>query len=384
MASMRCGWMSAGAALGAAVLCAAAARACDVPVFRYALERWEPSLYEVLIFHRGELAPEQKKVADWLTKCAAGQEPPCNMDVRTVDVDGNMPPVVAELWKSQKAPALPWVVACYPLRYGPPVPAWTGLLTAENARALVDSPARREVARRIVQGDSAVWVLLESGNAEKDDAAAKLLAGELKELEKTLELPVPQGAMFPGAEPDDAPPAPALKIAFSVVRVSRKDLAERAFLQMLLNTEEDLRTQYASEPMAFTFFGRGRAMLALVGKGINKGNIGEVCEFLIGQCSCLVKEQNPGLDVLFSADWSAAFEEQEYTAPPLPDLIAPAAAESSPAPAEPDDSAPSAQARVEAERGGGLLLRTTLIALACVVLVTAVLVVWVSRRPSRG
>ena len=42
-------------------------------------------------------------------------------------------------------------------------------------------------------------------------------------------------------------------------------------LQMLLNTEDDLKTM--KEPMAIPVFGRGRALYALVGKGINEETI---------------------------------------------------------------------------------------------------------------
>ena len=37
------------------------AEACSVPVFRYALERWKASPYEVLVYHRGKLAGQDKK-----------------------------------------------------------------------------------------------------------------------------------------------------------------------------------------------------------------------------------------------------------------------------------------------------------------------------------
>ena len=39
----------------ALVLVAVVAEACSVPVFRYALERWQADPYEVFVFHRGPL-----------------------------------------------------------------------------------------------------------------------------------------------------------------------------------------------------------------------------------------------------------------------------------------------------------------------------------------
>ncbi len=362
------------------------AAACDVPVFRYALERWPPSYYGLVVFHRGGLAEGPKKVADWLKQCGNSEETPCNVDVYLADVDDpNLPEAVTELRKQQKDLALPWMVACYPRRWGPLLPAWAGPVTAANAKALVDSPVRQEIARRIVAGETAVWVLLEGGDKAKDDAAEKLVQSELKELSTELRLPIPAAALYPGADEDELPPGPPLKIAFSTLRLSPKDPNERLLVELLLNTEEDLRTDYASDPKVFAFFGRGRSMLALVGEGINEDNVAAVCEFLVGRCSCQVKEQNPGVDMIFAVDWLAGFEEEGYTAPPLPDLIVPVAATSAPAAAMAARAElPAGPLAVQPPVGGGLLLQTTLIALGCIGLAAAVLVVWFTRRPSRS
>jgi hypothetical protein len=70
---------------------------------------------------------------------------------------------------------------------------------------------------------------------------------------------------------------------------------------MLLSTEPDL--PFIKAPMAFPVFGRGRVLYALVGKGIKKKLIEETCNSVIGWCSCTIKEDNPGADLLFAADW---------------------------------------------------------------------------------
>ena len=355
------------------------ADACNIPVFRYALERWEPHVYEVVVFHRQELSAGQREAMDWLSKCAAGRDVPCNIDVRLVKVTDKMDRDLAAVYKSQEGEALPRLVARFPQRLGPAAIAWSGPLTLEAAKALVDSPVRRKVVAGIVKGESAVWILLESGDKAKDDAAATLLERQFAELEKTLELP-------PSPAPEDEPteePAGTLplKVAFSLVRLSRKSPAEAPFVHMLMKTEDDLVKEYASQPMTFAVFGQGRAMWALVGKGISKSNIADVCAFLVGRCSCQVKDMNPGVDLLVMADWHAGLAGTTPATAVLPDVIAPAMAASAPA------SAPAsvvAEAGAAAYAGGGGLLRNTLLAFGCIVLVVAVLVVWVSRRPSRG
>ncbi len=373
-------WLGAAAA-SCIWLAAVPAEACNVPVFRYALERWQPHIYEAFVFHKEELSAADREVVDWLTKHAASQEVPCNIDVRSVNVAAKMDKYAAAVNKTQAGKALPRLVVCYPRRFGPPVIAWSGPLTAEAARAVVDSPMRRKVAQAIIKGETAVWVLLESGNKAKDDAAAKLMEDRFAELEKLIELP-PQPPLYPGEPEDAADQGLPLKVAFSLVRLSRKGPAEKAFVQMLLNTEDDLASEYASEPMAFAVFGQGRAMWALVGKGINEENVTDVCAFLVGRCSCQVKDMNPGVDMLFTADWYAGLEGREPATAVLPNVIVPPAAATAPAPAVRANIERSLARNVDA--GGGTLLRNILIAFGCMVLAAAALVVWVSRRPARN
>ena len=100
-----------------------------------------------------------------------------------------------------------------------------------------------------------------------------------------------------------------LKLSFSVVTLRAGDAAEKAFRETLLNSEDDLK-ELEHEPMAFPVFGRGRALNALVGKGINADMIDEASAFLSGPCSCQVKRQNPGFDLLTSVDWDQLLENQ--------------------------------------------------------------------------
>src|SRR4029079_4459630 len=131
------------------------------------------------------------------------------------------------------------------------------------------SPLRREVQKRLLAGESAVFVLLESGQADKDNAAAERLTRQLKKLEGELKLPEAADEIARAILENKN--APELKIAFSVVRLSRQDVAERVFIETLINTEADLRKY--QEPMVFPIFGRGRVFDALVGRGITDDNI---------------------------------------------------------------------------------------------------------------
>jgi len=108
-----------------------------------------------------------------------------------------------------------------------------------------------------------------------------------------------------------------MKIAFSIVSISRETEAEKGFVGMLLGTEADLKD--FKEPIVFPVFGRGRVLCALVGKGINEENMWDIGGFLCGPCACQVKAQNPGTDMLLAAAWDASIDVQE-----VPDIELPA------------------------------------------------------------
>jgi len=71
----------------------------------------------------------------------------------------------------------------------------------------------------------------------------------------------------------------------------------------------------AAEPIVFPVFGRGRALFALVGEGINSDNLREAIAFITGPCGCEIKMMNPGVDLLMSVNWDASvmqFYEEFY------------------------------------------------------------------------
>lgn len=291
--------------LAALVLAPTPARACNIPVFRYALDRWPSDPYRLTVFHRGPLAGEHRHALKALEEHADADNPPVVLELVDLAKNANG----TEGVPAPKAGAeLPHLVVQYPAATRINVPIWSGTLKPDVSAALLDSPARRELARRILNGDSAVWLLLASGDAAKDDAAEKLLRAEVQKLEKELKLPVLTAAPEDKLR-DDRP----LKLAFSVLRVGRNDPAEEMLVRMLLHTEEDLPR--LSDPMVFTAFGRGRVMPALVGAGITRENIREAAAFLVGPCSCELKRDNPGVDLLLTSDWGKA---PAPATPPVP------------------------------------------------------------------
>src|SRR6266542_4869664 len=174
--------------LGALLLCAWPLAACNVPVFRYALERWSPRPYEVVVFHKGPLAAKDKEAVQALERHASG-EGSANLDIELVDLDREPDERASNLVAAQEKPVLPWMVVRAQGVEKKRVTVWAGRLSAESVNGLVDSPLRREVVKRILAGETAVWILLESGDRAQDDAAADRLQTELRRVTPTLKLP---------------------------------------------------------------------------------------------------------------------------------------------------------------------------------------------------
>ena len=273
--------------------------ACSIPVFRYALERWSADDYEVIVFYQDNLSIEEQTMVDKLRKASSNSNSRVNIIVKTVNLSESPDEAIRKLWEAQSASELPWMVVRYPRFSRVLEDAWSGHFTVAAVEMLLDSPTRKEIARHILEGESAVWVLLESGIQQQDEAAAHLLETQLKKMEETLEISVPEEDVIVDMAYTQVNSDPRVK--FSMVRLSRNDPSEQIFVQMLLHTELDLKT--ILKPMAFPIFGRGRVLYALVGDGINEDNIEMACSFLVGWCSCEVKELNPGVDLLMSVNW---------------------------------------------------------------------------------
>jgi hypothetical protein len=293
-------WIALAVGLGAALECSV--HACSTPVFRYALERWDPAPYPLLVFHRGPLTPAALEALKSLE--LPGR--PANVEVTPVEVSGNLLPAVRQIWERHTNAPLPWAVLRYPASEAETADAWAGPLHAPTLAQLVDSPVRREILRRLSVGDAAVWVLLECGQAADDQAAAKLLEAELKKASRTIELP---------PDPDtDQTNVVALKAVFSLLRVPRQTPEEELFIRTLLAVDPGLSAR--SNAITVPVFGRGRAMCALPSSQLNPQVIQEMAAFVTGPCSCEVKDLNPGVDMLMAADWPTVVSGPRLSDPP--------------------------------------------------------------------
>jgi len=274
---------------------APALRPCDVPVFRYALERWPVETYEVALYHQRPLSGRESEAVETLRSHSRQFLTYSNFTFREIDLTLQPELKPQALQISSETSGLPYLVVYYPGYLGEKRIIWSGPLSSNSVRGIIDSPTRREIAGRILGGETGVWVLLESGDRAKDNAAESTIKETLTVMEKKLKLP----DAVTGAAPKGAPD---LRIDFSLVRLSRSDPQEEFLVRMLARSESDLE-QYQSQPMAFPVYGRGRVLYALVSQGITRDNVAEACVFLAGPCACEIKDSNPGTDLLILADW---------------------------------------------------------------------------------
>lgn len=295
--------------------------ATDVPVFRYALERWDPSPHGVeLALAPGPLAAVQRELSAL----------PAPMDVTVAATDAATPRITMRMPHGRV-----WFDG--PLRPG---------LVA----ALADSAARRDLVGALVGGASLVWILVDDGSAGVDAAEARLRT-RLAYLSSIMELPSPVEGAFHSERRLDLPHIP-VRIDFRIQRVRRDDPAEAHFLAQL-----DAVGEAASAPAhVVPVFGRGRALDRLSLATLDDSSIDDICQFVLGACSCQVKDLNPGEDLLIAVDWydrllegleahhAAEAAMESATAQPAPAAAQPEtvliSAASRPAPPEPARSVP--------------------------------------------
>ncbi len=352
--------------------------ACSVPVFRYALERWAPDPYQLVVYRTAELTPEEKAVVDQLRKLEDLEMTGPALIVHELDVTGEIPEELQAIWAGQKEKIteFPKMQLYYPPIYRIIEPVWTGGVTEENRKLLIESEARRELARHLVKGESAVWLFMPGGDEKADAERLAELKKTLADAEKELKLPHeldPNDSEYDMGMSEEI----ELKIAFSVIEIDRKT-EEKLLVDILRPFDEKLFKH--DKPVAVPVFGQGRALVAYIGDEITKENILDAATFLTGACSCQVKAQNPGLDLFVPIDWGSFITGMIGVDEGLPPLSVPTVA----APVEQTKPAPSVdtvvleEAESESALTGGIV--KLLIVFAVFVVIGSVVAVIKNRK----
>ena len=289
--------------------------ACEIPVFRYALERWNADPYRLQVYvPSGQSLSDvdQKRIDSFvLESFKSGGD--ANFSIEELEKDHSK--VTYEL--------------LYPLKSGIIRPVISGDLKDLKSKLILSSPSRSKLEKFILSGKSIVWVIIPSDDPVKSEdfkkalkarvskalSSVKLSDGIIKkentkneklskeELENILHSQIP------------------LELSFELIEIDRNDQRESVFIDMLLRQNPQLMDYKGS--IAFPVFGRGRVLDGVT--DVNNGELEELTVYLSSHCSCTVKEENPGIDLLMVVPWADYVAESQLqfrdVLPPLSGLV---------------------------------------------------------------
>jgi hypothetical protein len=259
--------------------------ACTIPVFRYALDRWEADKFHLVL---PASVAQDTVIQDLLRPLRANGK--ANLDI-TISRDSLA--TTAELRSSRDSGQI----------------IWSGALEKNSLEALLDSPARRKLVERALAGDSVVWVIADSGSPQ-DTVEIERIEQRLKFLEQVAALPIQD----PNDPDSQLGPGPPLRLKFATLRLRRDDPAETALLRMLAGPKG--KVDPGSTSFVAAVFGRGRVLGAWPLTLLDDASLEEACMFLVGRCGCRMKNENPGWDILLNVDWEKALQSVVSTSEP--------------------------------------------------------------------
>ncbi len=70
--------------------------ACQVPVFRYALEHWDPDMLQVVVLHQGSLSDSQQQLVTRMEEANTEATEPVNLRLSLIDTNEEHPPTYLE------------------------------------------------------------------------------------------------------------------------------------------------------------------------------------------------------------------------------------------------------------------------------------------------
>ena len=225
--------------------------ACTTRVSEWVLLNSIPNSYTLIHFHKDPLPESSKKQ----NLSLAGKISTANIRFQTVQ----RPEI-----------ATPYYALYYQNRL------FSKFETIDELQGLTSSPLREKIAAELMAGKLCVLLYLKTDNAVKDEKGMNTIQQSI--------------ASSPFSE------------IITVVGLSRNSRVEHHLASMLLNVEDDLKD--IQEPMLFGVFGRFKALEPLLGKGITEDNINLMIDYFTAECSCLIKDDLPGTDILFPDQWA--------------------------------------------------------------------------------
>ena len=278
--------------------------ACKLPVFRYALERWSVDRYRLVALVSDPNQVSVREALETLEERRGGQ---WNAQIEIVNLN-EMTEDQWWLFEGLDDGAKDQLQVYFPTGKGEDRLGWSGELSTESVKLWSSSPIRDSLVMDLAKGVSAVWLLVEGDDAAVNDQLEKDLRSTLERANRDIKIPegviAPDDAAQyfqenPGASMDDVLRcAVPLKVEFQMRRLSQADKREAATIAILrsLGVNE-------GEACLVPVFGRGRMLDAIPAEPYPSDVILKACQYMVGECSCTVKAQNPGVDLLLNVDW---------------------------------------------------------------------------------
>lgn len=257
------------------LLSTGAGMACTIPVFRFALDRWEADKFHLELPASFASKPE---ITDLLRPFRANGR--ANLDIRT-DPQAKRARLLFSRENEDEV--------------------WSGDLDAAAFQSILDSPARQRIIKHILAGDSVLWVIVSDDNPE-DKTCIEHIEKRLRFLEQAAALPIQD----PNDPDSRLGPGPELALRFPTLRIDRNDPAETLLVRMLAGPTG---ASISGQSFAVAIFGRGRVLGSWKLRELDDASLEDACMFLIGRCSCRVKNENPGWDLLLNVDWDRVLQQ---------------------------------------------------------------------------
>ena len=197
--------------------------ACQIPVFRYALERWQADHYDIVILHENPLTETERSSLTSLKTSNFESPIATNFDIRTLAAKDISDARLQHAWKTRASKNEPLMVVQYPegTKDVPDRIAMEAPFTDSNVAQIAESPTRKEIAKRLLKGESTVWIFVPSGHKEQDERALKTLKEQVAINESQLELP--EQEEIESEEDLLVASHLELRIKFSIITLKRDD-----------------------------------------------------------------------------------------------------------------------------------------------------------------
>ena len=279
---------------------------CTVPVFQYAMERWNQSFYDGVLFYKGSLSEEEKETFAAFQEMLSKGNSVLNLRIEKLDVESN-PDQYEQLLQDNKPGKLPALALWYPREKGSSDPFWISPLQSPVLENIVNSGKRSELSSHLVEGSPVVWILVQpAGQTDKDETVVRLEEGIAKTVKN-----MKQNPRFKNLLKSEEG-----EVSFPVVKVSADNASEVVLLSMITGLKEGAEI---NKSLVIPVFGRGRALTTFTADKISQEMIYNIMSFLLSPCACQIKMASPGTDMLVKANWEKAFNQysQQTSSPTL-------------------------------------------------------------------